>query len=353
VTDPEFPELVAFLSGPPNTWTLQVTIRENLLATSLEPVASHWGGDVTASFEEGVLLWDVSDPVNPARLGHFRTGDRGTHRNAFDSSGLLHVAARAARYEGMILLLVDVTDPAAPKEVGRFSMPGQAKGAVDSQGELLFGLHGPSTRVGNTAFLPYGNQGLVILDVADPREPKLVGQLSVRPPLGSRVAAHSAVPLAARNLLVLNSEALAEKCREPVGYAALVDISELTQPRMVSMFPTPHPPAGSSYTSFCSKGGRFGPHNQHIAMNDSNLWRDDGVCFLTYFNAGLRVFDIRDPHQVAEIAYVIPHSPRTRVGPLPETLTVQVEDVLVDARGIAYFTEKNSGLYIARWHGYP
>ena len=28
---------------------------------------------------------------------------------------------------------------------------------------------------------------------------------------------------------------------------------------------------------------------------------------------------------------------------------VQVEDVLVDARGIVYFTEKNSGLYVAEW----
>jgi hypothetical protein len=26
-----------------------------------------------------------------------------------------------------------------------------------------------------------------------------------------------------------------------------------------------------------------------------------------------------------------------------------VEDVLVDRRGFAYFTEKNSGLYVARW----
>jgi len=77
------------------------------------------------------------------------------------------------------------------------------------------------------------------------------------------------------------------------------------------------------------------------------------VCFLTYFNAGLRVFDLRDPHHVAEIAYMIPKDPPSRIGPLPRTLVTQVEDVLVDARGVVYFTEKNTGLYIAKWHGKP
>jgi hypothetical protein len=352
VTDPSFPEQVAFLPGPAGTWTLQVAIREKLLATSLEQVPTHWGGDSTAVFQEGVLLWDLTDPINPAQLSHVRTDHQGTHRNSFDSHGLLHLAAHAAGYEGMILVLIDVTNPSAPYEIGRFSMPDQVPGAVDSQGELLFGLHGPSIRVGDAAFLPYGNQGLVIIDVANPRELKLISHLNVRPPLGSRIAAHSAVPLTARNLLVLNSEALAENCREPIGYAGLVDISDLARPRMITLFPVPQPPAAAGYASFCEKGGRFGPHNQHIAMDDPGLLQDDRVCFLTYFNAGLRVFDIRDPQQVIEVGYIIPRDPETRIGPLPETLVVQVEDVLVDARGIVYFTEKNSGLYITKWHGF-
>jgi hypothetical protein len=77
------------------------------------------------------------------------------------------------------------------------------------------------------------------------------------------------------------------------------------------------------------------------------------LCFLTYFNVGLRVFDLRDPHHVAEIAYMIRKDPPSRIGPLPRTLVTQVEDVLVDARGVVYFIEKNTGLYVARWHGRP
>lgn len=353
VTDPAKPRQLSFIDGPPGCWTLQVTIRDNLLATSLEPVPDRWGGHPGDPFDEGVLIWDISDPARPDRLSHFRTGHHGTHRNKFDENGLLHLAARAAGYEGMILVLADVTDPVKPAEVGRFAMPGQAPGATDSEGVLLFGVHGPSLRVGDLAYLPYGNLGLVVVDVADPSQPRLRGHLQVRPPLGSQVAAHSAVPLPRRNLLVLNSEAIAENCEELPQYAALVDIADPAHPRMVSLFPSPIPDPVSGYTSFCQKGGRFGPHNQHIGHGDANLFNDDEVCFLTYFNAGLRVYDMREPHEVREVASLVPRPPAKRVGVLPKTLTLQAEDVLVDRRGIVYMTEKNSGLYIAEWQGLP
>ena len=45
----------------------------------------------------------------------------------------------------------------------------------------------------------------------------------------------------------------------------------------------------------------------------------------------------------------IPKDPERRHGPLPKDLVVQVEDVLVDDRGVVFFTEKNSSLYVAQW----
>jgi hypothetical protein len=95
---------------------------------------------------------------------------------------------------------------------------------------------------------------------------------------------------------------------------------------------------------------RFGPHNKNLPTGE-NPFDDEDVCFLTYFNAGLRVFDVSDHHKVREVAYLIPQDPSHRYGPLPTSLVAQVEDVLVDARGIVYFTAKNSGLHIARWYG--
>jgi hypothetical protein len=351
VTDPRRPELLAFIEGPSNTWTLQVTIRNELMATSLEKIHPGWGGDEDTGFDEGAVLWDLADPIAPRRRGTFRTGYRGTHRNIFDSTGLLHLSARMPGYEGAILVLVDVADPDRPREVGRFHMPGQHVAAGEQTDREWFELHGPSIRSGDLAYLPYAGAGLVILDLSSPQAPRLVGHLDIHPPLGSGIAAHTAVPLRHRPLALMNSEALAERCQEPVGYAGVVDISNPAQPSLISLFPSPLPPPDAGYTSFCERGGRFGPHNQSMPSDDPNVFADESLCFLTYFNAGLRVYDISDAYHVREVAYLIPRDPQKRLGPLPTDLVVQVEDVLVDTRGVAYFTEKNSGLYVAEWKG--
>jgi hypothetical protein len=78
--------------------------------------------------------------------------------------------------------------------------------------------------------------------------------------------------------------------------------------------------------------------------------RDD-LAYLTYFNAGLRVYDIRDPRAPTEVAYFIPPDPKTRIGTKPSKLVAQSEDVLVDRRGFIYISDKNLGIYILQLKG--
>ncbi len=352
VTNPAEPRLVRFIEGIPNTWSSQVTIRDDLMATNLEQMHPSWGGDKTASFDEGVALWDISNPTNPRRRGTFRTGHMGAHRNAFDSHGLLHVSARVLGYRGGIYIVADVSNPDRPVELGRFHMPGQERTVTDGPEEDWFGFHGPAVRVGDLVYLPYGEWGLVILNIQRIERPELVGQLNMQPPLGSALSAHTVLPLPNRELAVLNDEAIEEGCAESVNYAGLVDIKDPSKPTLKALFPTPVPPADFGYRSFCDSGGRFGPHNQHMPTGDPNVFDSDELCFLTYFCAGLRIFDIRHYHRVDEIAYLIPRPPERRRGPKPTKLVTQVEDVLVDSRGYIYFTEKNTGLYIAQWKGF-
>ncbi len=117
----------------------------------------------------------------------------------------------------------------------------------------------------------------------------------------------------------------------------------------------PSKPAGSDfledapYKNFCEKGGRFGPHNQHQWQYQDILLHDEDLCFLTYFNSGLRVFDISDDKLVKEVAYFVPPDPLERRGMLPKSKLVgQTEDVLCDARGFIYITDKNHGIYVLR-----
>lgn len=353
VTDPRAPRLVRFLDGPDNTWTIQVQVADGRMVTALEKIGSGWGEDPAAPFEAGILVWDLSDPEAPRRLGRWDTGGTGTHRNYYDGGHYVHLAAGLPGYGGNVYQVVDIADPARPREVARWWVPGQWREGGEDGAPPDASLHGGPYVEGERAYLPYGSAGLVILDIADVTKPKLVSRLPFSPPFQSRIAVHTAVPLPGRRLVAVNSEAIAEDCREPLGFAGLVDVRDERHPRLVSLFPLPAPPAGSPWQNFCARGGRFGPHNQHQPQHQRVLLDRDDLVFLTYFNAGLRVVDIADPRLPREVGWFVPPDPTVRRGVLPTTLVAQSEDVLVDARGYIYLTDKNHGLYVLRYEGLP
>lgn len=347
VTEPARPELVNWVEGPDNTWTIQMQVADGLMVTALEEIAAGWGGDPSRPHEAGVYIWDIADPVRPRRLSYFATGGVGTHRNFYSGGRYLHLAASPEGYQSYIYIALDISDPGKPKEVSRWWFPGQHQAAGEAP-SINFGLHGPAQVEDGRAYLSYGDAGMVILDVSDVEQPKLVSRLPFRPPLGSAIAVHTVVPIRHRNLALVNSEALAEECQEPLNFSAIVDISNEREPRLVSLLPLPEPAPGLPYSNFCQKGGRFGPHNQQHWQGQPHLLRDDNKIYLTYFNAGLRIYDISDPLLPREVAYFVPENPRRRNGVLPRTLVTQTEDVLVDARGYIYITDKNHGLFVLR-----
>lgn len=349
VTDPSKPRLVSFIPGPPNTWTLQVQVAEGRMITSMEQIPPGWGDTPGAAYGEGFLIWDLTDPERPRQLGHFKTGGAGTHRNYFDGGRYVFATSRLEGFDGHILQIVDIQDPARAVEVSRWWRKGQW--IADGEGGVPHGtlLHGGAYVRGERAYLPYSAGGFVILDISNLREPKLVSDLPFSPPFQSFIAVHTAQPLSNRELVIVNSEAIVENCDEPLGYAGIVDIRNENNPRLISLFPLPRPPENAPYRNFCEKGGRFGPHNQHQWQYQDALLHNEDVVFLTYFNAGLRVFDISDERQPREIAYFVPPDPVDRRGPLPESkLVAQTEDVVVDARGNIYISDKNHGIYILK-----
>src|ERR1043166_6331579 len=140
VSDASAPELAAFISGPENTWTIQVKVADGKMITALERIAPGWGGRDDKPFSEGFLIWDVSEPTKPRQLGQFRTGSTGTHRNFYDGGNLVHAAAGAVELNGKIYRIVDIADQAKPREVGRFSLPEQSGPGSGKK----FSCHGPA-----------------------------------------------------------------------------------------------------------------------------------------------------------------------------------------------------------------
>ncbi|MGW5388237.1 LVIVD repeat-containing protein [Nocardia sp. NPDC003963] len=359
-----------FIPGPSNTWTLQVDLSGDLMVTALEQIFPNFGGDPGTRFEDGIYLWDIADPVQPRLVGHYRTGGTGTHRNHYPGGRYVHVAAGLSGYRGNIYVIVDISDPAAPFEAGRWWVPGQhpddgvldtpALGPRDghhgapspccSAGHDV-SLHGPAYLEGSLAYLPYGAAGMIILDISNVSRPRQVGQLSFSPPFHSRFGVHGVLPIPERGIAFVNSEHTTY-AEGAAHHASIVDIRDPANPYLLSLFPEPEPPAAAPYSDFASRGGWRGPHNINHHQHHPDVERQGDLFYIAHFNAGLRIYDVANRHLVREVGYFIPPDPVKRYGPMPEgRLVAQTEDVVVDSRGYIYITDKNQGMWVLRYSG--
>ena len=153
---------------------------------------------------------------------------------------------------------------------------------------------------------------MVIIDISDPTAPKTVSRLG----WDEGGHTHTCLPLPDRNLVVVTDEAITEGCEGDRHMARVVDISDKTAPFVRSVCPVPE-------GDFCERGLRFGAHCLH--ENRPNSYRSQELMFVTYFNAGLRVYDISDPDKPAEIAHWIPECPPT--GGRPDQRCVRVRRI--------------------------
>jgi hypothetical protein len=73
-----------------------------------------------------------------------------------------------------------------------------------------------------------------------------------------------------------------------------------------------------------------------------HMWHSEDVIVGTFFNGGLRAYDISNPYQPQQIGVFVPPAP-----PMAPTGTIQLNDVFVDEREIVYTVDRHiGGLYI-------
>jgi hypothetical protein len=349
VTDPTDPQYVRFIPGPANTFTLQVQIADGLMLGSLQQMyIPGWGGVDGEPYEEGVWIWDLkNDPTDPKLLSHWHTGGTGTHRNYYTGGRYAHLSAAHPDAYGHGYRVLDVSDPTAPFEVGRWYLDEQFDDPTNPDKRHVH-MHGSAYATGDRVYLPWSAAGFVILDIEDPANPRLVSHTDFPDYLGGKFAIHTIVPIRGGELAVVNSETVRKADVGPLPVAGIFDLSDETKPRMISMFPRPVPAPEEPYEDYSEKGANFGPHNQHQGQGMPYLENREDVIYLTYFNAGLRIFDITNKYAPVEVGAFVPADPVERWGPAPDELVTSSEDVLVDARGYIYLTDKNLGIQILR-----
>ena len=141
--------------------------------------------------------------------------------------------------------------------------------------------------------------------------------------------------------------------------AFLVDVSNEASPWNLATFNV-----DQRMGDFCGKGGRFGAHASTESFYPPYYGK---LAIFSWFNAGTRVFDIRNPFDPKEIAYFIP-APNKTTGWFcadgvshPEgdpkitkacDRVIQTNNVEIDDRGLIYSADRaGSGLHIMRLTG--
>lgn len=324
VSDPTGPRVVRQWDAPPGSHTHKVQVANGLLMTNHEL----FRGDGPAPV--GMAIYDLTDPFDPRRVGFIDTGGRGVHRIVYEGGDLAYISATPEGYTGRIWMIVDVSDPTHPTEVGRWWWPGMWRAGgetmeLPANEEWL--VHHAMVH-GDRAYLGFWNGGMVVIDISELSAPKTVSRLG----WDEGGHTHTCLPLPDRNLVVVTDEAISEGCQEGDRHMVrIVDVTNERAPFVRSICPVPE-------GDFCERGLRFGAHCLH--ENRPNSYRSQDLLFVTYFNAGLRVYDTSDADEPVEVGHWIPECP-------PNQLAAQINDVYVSDDFTVYTTDRiNGGVYI-------
>jgi hypothetical protein len=343
VTDPTLPKLLLQTDLPHND------VRSNSLALVGDVLVVAYQVARHGLTPAGMSVYDVGNPGRPERIGFLDTSgphSRGVHCLWFVDGRYAHLATGAPDFvpngltNDQFYMIVDLKDPTRPTEVGRWWMPGTRQGDLVSLPPVTrfrAGIRCHNTNVYperlDRAYVGYIDGGLFILDISDMSRPKVISHVYEQPPFLAAFT-HTALPLFKRDLLVVTQEAVLDNCKDWPKLVYVFDLKDDKNPRMLSSCPMP------SVDDFCKRPGRFGAHNIHENDPVATSWFSDRYIVGSFFNGGVRVYDIADPLNPKEVTYYIPPAPKG----LP---SIQINDVYVDERGIIYAIDRGGGgLYI-------
>jgi hypothetical protein len=254
-----------------------------------------------------ITVLDISTPAHPRVLAEFSEGMAGGVAAAWllapQSIALLAEAASGR------LHVVDFADPARPRSVRVWE---HKPGAAQINDVWSDGKH---------AYLAYGAEGLVILDVGDdgsPSNPKLVSQVSWKN------AAASSVFRAGRYVyLAENVRGCPDCINGPRGAVRVIDAQRLNEPREVAAFEVPEAGAG-------------------------HVWVENSVLYAAYRQGGVRIVDVagelrRDLYRQGRQAGWFVTSAPTESG-MGATPSMAV--AAMPFKGRLYVVDANSGLWV-------
>ena len=344
VTDPRRPKVVVQTDLP------HQRVRSNSLETVGDVMAVAYQTVEPGMQPAGIELFDISVPEQPKSISFFDCSgpeSRGVHQVWFVDGRYIHFSGGAADFkprnqlDDQVYRILDVGNLSKPFEVGRWWLPGIREGDAEPPPARLpidSGFRAHNTNVfperPDRAYVGFLDGGAFILDISDMSAPRVVSRWNPHPPYPGFT--HTVLPLFSRDLFVITDECVMDGGQDWPKLTWVVDARK--EDNLVPISTLPMPP----FEAYGRKGGRYGSHNLHENRPGETAFRSDHLIFATFFNAGVRVFDLTNPLQPKEVAAYVPAAPQgSRVG------TIQINDVFVDENAVVYAVDRHiGGLYV-------
>lgn len=216
----------------------------------------------------------------------------------------------------------DMSDPSNPKLLQMLTVPGQIVG--DPQHEAVFKAN---PRAGNRAswmgarmslFIPtpveqggkygyaaMGGMGLYVVDITQADNMKVVSHLEFPVSVAGTEGDNIDVSQVEKTgILYFSGYPLSEDCFEAKKDIFAVNVSDPKKPVIESVLPRPMPPKDAAFTDYCQRKGSFGPKRSGY-YTQPGISRE-GILPYAFYNAGVQVFDVREPGKPTIGAYFVP-----------------------------------------------
>ena len=202
-------------------------------------------------------------------------------------------------------------NPSKPTEIGRWWLPGQMQGDNEAPPKRHPDGSDSGFRPHNTNVYPerpdrvymgYLDGGMIVLDIDDKAHPKMVSRWDYHPP--NHGFTHTVVPFFKRDLLIVSDECVRNDGADWPKLVWIVDNRAEENPVPIATCPMP------PVETFGRRGGRFGAHNLWENLPKEGCWHSDQIVFGTFFNGGLRAYDLANPYQPKEVAHFVPDGRR-------------------------------------------
>ena len=286
--------------------------------------------------KNGIVFLDTSDPAHPKVASEYTETVTGGVHSAFVDGHYVYLTDDATGS----LRVIDFRDVKSPRQVARWAPDRKTPTFRSPEGDEFVGglmLHDVQVKDG-LLYAAWWRDGLIVLDVGNgikggsPEKPVLVSQLrfNYHELYGAGWLAGAHAVFRYKNYVFVGDEVfpaqfnIASRDRIPVqGIVHVVDVSDIARPHTVATYQVP-------------EGGAH------------NIWVDDDVMYMGYYNAGARVVDVSGElrgdlyRQGREIARLWTGDPKGWRPNLPFCWGAQPH------KGLIYFNDMNTGVWITK-----